>query len=63
MKKHEKDKEAYSRPQKFILHMARRGKEWSGKVQSFDWNEEFQFTTLEALRDWLNRRRTEGEQE
>ncbi len=50
-----RDKSSYARPQKFVLYMARKGEDWSGKVQSFDWNEEFKFTSLDDLRDWLNR--------
>ena len=48
-----------TKPQKVLLHMARKDNDWAGKATCFSGGEEYLFENLEDLFAWLRRRRGE----
>jgi len=44
-----------SRPQKILLHIARKDGNWVGKATSFSTKEEYTFQSLTDLFRWLDR--------
>ena len=45
-----------TKPQKVLLHMARKDNDWAGKATCFSGGEEYVFDNLEDLFAWLRRR-------
>jgi len=56
MNKKKRPASADSKPQKVLLHMARKGGEWAGKATHFEREEQYTFTNLEDLLAWLESR-------
>jgi hypothetical protein len=44
-----------TKPQKVLLHMARKDNDWAGKATCFSGGEEYVFDNLEDLFAWLRR--------
>jgi len=54
MKNEKMQEKAESKPQKVLLHMARKNGEWAGMATNFKTEKNYKFRSLKELFNWLN---------